>query len=138
MTSIQNIFTTSNYTTPFCHKHQIESIIMDKFYNSPGLDLSGVCPGQGPMSVLRSGKDVMPFRQGTVLTTYMGDFIPPAVMPGYLGHLPGVSKCAGKTYGAATMDYFQTYRNEVLTHQVVSRQVFYFYMYVFFRFNSQH
>jgi hypothetical protein len=80
----------------------------------------GGAPTCGPTSLLRSGKDAMPFRGGAVLTTYMGDFIPPVLMPGYSGHLPGVSQCSGSTYGDCTKRHFQTFRHEILTQQVVS------------------
>jgi len=53
---------------------------------SPCLDLSGVPPGKPPLSLHRTGKDVMPFRQGVVITRYMSDYIPPALMPDYQGN----------------------------------------------------
>ena len=84
----------------------------------PCLDYSGVPNGTQPISVLRSGKDVMPFKQGTVITTYMGDYIPPSVMPGYLGHLPGVSTSCGHTFGGATQKHFKIYRQDLLSRQV--------------------
>jgi hypothetical protein len=67
------------------------------------------------MCVLRAGRDVFPFRQGEVISTQKSDFIPPAIMPGYNGHLPCVSKSFGNTYGNETQRYFQAYRNEVLS-----------------------
>jgi len=91
---------------------------MATYYPPPCLDLSGVPPGAPPISVLRTGKDVMPFRQGVVVTTYMSDFIPPNLMPGYCGHLPKVSTAFGNTYGNETKKYFQNYRHEILSRCV--------------------
>jgi len=91
---------------------------------SPCLDFSGTPTGQNPVSVLRAGKDIMAFRQGTVITTYMGDYIPPVVMPGYMGHLPGVSWSCGNTFGGATQKHFRIYRQELLSRQVRPSQVY--------------
>lgn len=90
----------------------------------PCLDYNGVPAGTGPISVLRSGKDVMPFRQGSVITTYMGDFIPPVIMPGYQGHLPGISTSCGNTYGGATQKHFRTFRQELMERHVRSKMVY--------------
>jgi len=92
-------------------------------YN-PCLDQSSLPAGTQPISVLRSGKDVMPFRQGSVITTYMGDYIPPSIMPGYLGHLPGVSMACGSTFGGATQKHFRIYRQELLSRQVRPNMIY--------------
>ncbi|CAL8107579.1 unnamed protein product [Orchesella dallaii] len=71
-----------------------------------------------PINLLRTGKDVLPYRQGVVVTTYMGDYIPPVLMPGYQGHLPGVSTACGNTYGGATQKHFRNFRQELLGRQI--------------------
>lgn len=90
----------------------------------PELPFNGVPAGTQPISVLRTGKDVMPFRQGVVVTTYMGDYIPPVVMPGYMGHLPGVSMDCGRTYGGATQKHFRVFRQELMDRQARPKMVY--------------
>jgi len=91
---------------------------MATYYPPPCLDFSGLPAGSPPISVFRTGKDVMPFREGTVITSYMADYIPPNLMPGYMGHLPKISHSFGNTYGAETKKYFQNYRHEILSRSV--------------------
>ncbi len=87
----------------------------------PCKDLSAaVRPGQGLLLMLRSGRDVMPFRVGPSLTTYMVDYIPPILMPGYNGGLPGVSTCFANTSGSVTKKNLQSERSDILGSRVVS------------------
>jgi len=89
---------------------------MATYYPPPCLDFSGVPPGKPPISVHRTGKDVLPFREGIVVTTYMTDFLPPVLMPGYQGHIPTIAKGAfGNTFGAANKKQLQDYRHEILS-----------------------
>lgn len=90
----------------------------------PQLDFNG-CPAKsGPINLLRTSKDVMPFRQGTVVSSNMADFIPPVLMPGYLGHLPGVSTACGNTFGGATQRYFRTFRQELMERHIRPKMVY--------------
>ncbi|KAM7325158.1 hypothetical protein ACRRTK_015411 [Alexandromys fortis] len=48
---------------------------------------------------------------GTLLTEFNAAFVPPALMPGYKGHVPGVASSFGSPYGNTTFKYFQDLRN---------------------------
>ncbi|XP_017654125.1 UPF0573 protein C2orf70 homolog [Nannospalax galili] len=48
---------------------------------------------------------------GTLLTEFNATFVPPALMPGYQGHVPGVASSFGSSYGNTAIKYFQDYRN---------------------------
>lgn len=88
----------------------------------PCKDLSSaVRVGQGTLMLLRtSGRDVLPFRCGPSLTTYMVDYIPPILMPGYTGGYPGISTCFSTTGGAVTRRNLQSERIDILGSRVVS------------------
>nr|XP_019590833.1 PREDICTED: UPF0573 protein C2orf70 homolog [Rhinolophus sinicus] len=51
---------------------------------------------------------------GTLLTEFNAAYVPPALMPGYQGHVPGVAFAFGCPYGTATLKYFQDHRNTAL------------------------
>ncbi|XP_021491086.1 ciliary microtubule inner protein 2C [Meriones unguiculatus] len=48
---------------------------------------------------------------GTLLTEFRVSFVPPALMPGYNGHVPTVASSFGSPYGNITFKYFQDLRN---------------------------
>ncbi|ERE67381.1 putative UPF0573 protein C2orf70 like protein [Cricetulus griseus] len=57
----------------------------------------------------------MAFRSaGTLMTEFNAAFVPPALMPGYKGHVPGVASSFGSPYGTITFKYFQDLRNTAL------------------------
>jgi hypothetical protein len=81
----------------------------------------GAAVPQGTLVTVRSKEnDIMAFRRGPALTTYMVDFIPPRLMPSYNGGLPGVSTCFANTYGGASKKYLQNERSDILGNRVVS------------------
>ncbi|XP_051009297.1 protein FAM166C [Acomys russatus] len=51
---------------------------------------------------------------GTLLTEFNATFVPPTLMPGYKGHVPGVASSFGSTYGTTTFKYFQDLRSTAL------------------------
>ncbi|KAI4587445.1 hypothetical protein MJG53_005232 [Ovis ammon polii x Ovis aries] len=51
---------------------------------------------------------------GTLLTEFNAAYVPPGLMPGYKGHVPGVASSFGSSYGATTLKYFQDQRNAAL------------------------
>uniref|UniRef100_A0A8D0SWC1 Ciliary microtubule inner protein 2C n=1 Tax=Sus scrofa TaxID=9823 RepID=A0A8D0SWC1_PIG len=51
---------------------------------------------------------------GTLLTEFKAAYVPPGLMPGYQGHVPGAAFSFGSTYGATTLKYFQDQRNAAL------------------------
>ncbi|XP_047638419.1 protein FAM166C [Phacochoerus africanus] len=51
---------------------------------------------------------------GTLLTEFKAAYMPPGLMPGYQGHVPGAAFSFGSTYGATTLKYFQDQRNAAL------------------------
>ncbi|CAH6786893.1 protein FAM166C [Phodopus roborovskii] len=51
---------------------------------------------------------------GTLMTEFNATFVPPALMPGYKGHVPGVASSFGSPYGTTTFKYFQDLRNTAL------------------------
>jgi len=85
----------------------------------PCKDLSSaVRVGQGTLMLLRSSRDVLPFRCGPSLTTYMVDYIPPILMPGYTGGYPAISTCFSTTGGAVTRRNLQSERIDILGSRV--------------------
>ncbi|KFO23363.1 protein FAM166C isoform X2 [Fukomys damarensis] len=53
-------------------------------------------------------------RAGTLLTEFNAAYVPPSLMPGYQGHVPGVASSFGSPYGATTLKYFQDHRNTAM------------------------
>ncbi|XP_027789159.2 ciliary microtubule inner protein 2C [Marmota flaviventris] len=51
---------------------------------------------------------------GTLLTEFNAAFVPPSLMPGYRGHVPGVDFSFGAPYGTITLKYFQDHRNAAM------------------------
>ncbi|KAK1333224.1 hypothetical protein QTO34_006764 [Cnephaeus nilssonii] len=51
---------------------------------------------------------------GTLLSEFNAAYVPPALMPGYRGHVPGVASSFGSTYGSTTLKYFQDYRHAAM------------------------
>ncbi|XP_006994335.1 ciliary microtubule inner protein 2C [Peromyscus maniculatus bairdii] len=51
---------------------------------------------------------------GTLMTEFNAAFVPPALMPGYKGHVPSVASSFGSSYGNTTFKYFQDLRNTAL------------------------
>ncbi|KAG8522466.1 UPF0573 protein C2orf70 [Galemys pyrenaicus] len=51
---------------------------------------------------------------GTLLTEFNASYVPPSLMPGYQGHVPGVAFSFGSPYGTTTFKYFQDHRNAAL------------------------
>uniref|UniRef100_A0A8C0W1E5 Ciliary microtubule inner protein 2C n=1 Tax=Castor canadensis TaxID=51338 RepID=A0A8C0W1E5_CASCN len=51
---------------------------------------------------------------GTLLSEFNAAYVPPALMPGYQGHVPGVAFAFGASYGTNTFRYFQDHRNAAM------------------------
>ncbi|KAE8605655.1 hypothetical protein XENTR_v10015263 [Xenopus tropicalis] len=51
---------------------------------------------------------------GTLITHNNATYIPPALMPGYRGHIPTASFTYGDTYGSTSARCFQDFRSTVL------------------------
>ncbi|XP_066120808.1 ciliary microtubule inner protein 2C [Saccopteryx bilineata] len=51
---------------------------------------------------------------GTLLTEFNAAYVPPALTPGYKGHVPSVAFSFGSTYGTTTLKYFQDHRHAAL------------------------
>ncbi|XP_054422285.1 ciliary microtubule inner protein 2C [Pteronotus mesoamericanus] len=51
---------------------------------------------------------------GTLLTEFNAAYVPPALMPGYKGHVPSVAFSFGSTYGTSTLKHFQDHRDAAL------------------------
>ncbi|XP_075411920.1 ciliary microtubule inner protein 2C [Tenrec ecaudatus] len=51
---------------------------------------------------------------GTLLTEFNAAYVPPSLMPGYHGHIPGVAFSCGSTYGNTTLKFFQDHRNRAM------------------------
>jgi len=87
-------------------------------------ELSGGPYGRPPISIHRTtGKDIMPFREGVRITTYMNDYIPPALSPGYMGQLSTIAKCSGGGCGGPDIR-FKNYRNDLLARVVCPKFLF--------------
>ncbi|XP_049640452.1 protein FAM166C [Suncus etruscus] len=57
----------------------------------------------------------MAFRSaGTLLTDFNAAFLPPGLMPGYQGHMPGMAFSFGSPYGSTTFKHFQDQRNKAM------------------------
>ncbi|XP_054979455.1 protein FAM166C [Sorex araneus] len=57
----------------------------------------------------------MAFRSaGTLLTDFNAAFLPPGLMPGYQGHIPGVAFSFGSPYGSTTFKHFQDERRAAM------------------------
>ncbi|XP_057599299.1 protein FAM166C [Hippopotamus amphibius kiboko] len=48
---------------------------------------------------------------GTLLTEFKAAYVPPGLMLGHQGHVPGVAFSFGSPYGTTTLKYFQDQRN---------------------------
>nr|XP_004669411.1 protein FAM166C [Jaculus jaculus] len=57
---------------------------------------------------------------GTLLTEFNATFVPPALMPGYQGHIPGVAYSFGSPYGTTTLKYFQDHRNTAMEKSLMA------------------
>ncbi|XP_012643637.1 ciliary microtubule inner protein 2C [Microcebus murinus] len=53
---------------------------------------------------------------GTLLTEFNAAYVPPSLMPGYHGHVPGLAFSFGSPYGTTTFNYFQRRRNAAMEH----------------------
>ncbi|XP_012507930.1 PREDICTED: UPF0573 protein C2orf70 homolog [Propithecus coquereli] len=51
---------------------------------------------------------------GTLLTEFNAAYVPPSLMPGYQGHVPGAAFSFGSPYGTTTLKYFQDHRNAAM------------------------
>ncbi|XP_042552537.1 protein FAM166C [Dipodomys spectabilis] len=51
---------------------------------------------------------------GTLLTDFNTAYVPPALIPGYQGHIPSVAFSFGSPYGSTTLQYFQDHRNAAM------------------------